>query len=129
MSPDLRIKLKNRAIDIKGNVHIPYAKLQPKDITQAASVSKDAVIVGGEQPAEEKWLINTAVRLTLGDRVHFYGFGFEGRLGGNLLLQDEPGQLTKATGEITIPEGTYRAYGQRLDVEKWTYPLYWWTIN
>lgn len=114
-SPDLQIKLKNRNIDIKGKVHIPYAKLQPKDITQAATVSSDAVIIGGEQ-TEEKWLITTSVRLTLGERVHFYGFGFEGRLGGSLLLEDEPGQLTRATGEINIPEGNYRAYGQRLEV-------------
>ena len=117
LSPDLQIQVKNRSIDIKGNVHIPYAKLQPKDVTQAETVSGDTVIIGGEQPAEEKWLINTAVRLTLGDRVHFYGFGFEGRLGGNLLLQDEPGQLTTARGEITVPEGVYRAYGQRLEIE------------
>jgi translocation and assembly module TamB len=116
-SPDLQIKLKNRNIDIKGEVHIPYAKLQPKDFTQAATVSSDAVIIGGEQTAEEKWLITTSVRLTLGERVHFYGFGFEGRLGGSLLLEDEPGQLTRATGEINIPEGNYRAYGQRLEVE------------
>jgi translocation and assembly module TamB len=116
-SPDLKIKLKNRSIDITGTVLIPYAKLQPKDITQAASISSDTVIIGGEQQPEEKWLITTAVRLTLGDRVHFYGFGFEGRLGGSLLLKDEPGQLTTATGVITIPEGNYRAYGQRLEIE------------
>ncbi len=117
VSPDLQIKLKNRNIDIKGNIHVPYAKLQPKDITQAVNVSADTVIISGEQKAEEKWQINTSVRLTLGDRVHFYGFGFEGRLGGSLLLEDEPGQLTKATGEINIPVGNYRAYGQRLEVE------------
>jgi translocation and assembly module TamB len=116
-SPDLKIKLKNRSIDISGNIDIPYAKLQPKDITQAATTSSDTVIIGGEQQPEEKWLITTEVRLTLGDRVHFYGFGFEGRLGGSLLLKDEPGQLTTATGVITIPEGNYRAYGQRLEVE------------
>jgi translocation and assembly module TamB len=117
VSPDLQIKLKNRNIDITGNVHVPYAKLQPKDVTQAAKISSDTVIIGGEQQPEEKWLINTAVRLTLGERVHFYGFGFEGRLGGSLLLEDKPGQLTRATGQITIPEGIYRAYGQRLEVE------------
>ncbi len=117
MSPDLNITLKSRAINIKGKVHIPYAKLQPKDLSQAEKVSSDTIIIGGDQPAEEKWLINTDIRLTLGERVHFYGFGFEGRLGGNVLLQDEPGQLTRATGEITVPEGVYRAYGQRLVVE------------
>ncbi len=117
VTPDLQISLQHRSIDIKGNVHIPYAKLQPKDITLAAHTSDDAVIIGGEQPAEEKWAIHTRIRLTLGDRVNFFGYGFEGRFGGNLLLTDEPGQVTKATGEINIPEGRYRAYGQRLDVE------------
>jgi len=117
ISPDLIIKIQKRTIDIKGEVHIPYAKLQPKDITTAARVSNDAVIVGGAEAKQEKWSITTGIRLTLGERVNFYGFGFEGRLGGSLLLEDEPGQLTKATGEIIIPEGRYRAYGQRLNVE------------
>lgn len=116
ITPDLQIKLKDRRIDIGGKVHIPYAKLQPKDVSRAETVSSDTVIIGGERDSEEKWLIHTAVRLTLGERIHFYGFGFEGRLGGNLLLQDEPGQLTSATGEITVPEGVYRAYGQRLEI-------------
>ncbi len=117
VSPDLQLIIQKQAIDIKGNVHIPFAKLQPKDISSAARVSEDTVIVGGKQTSEEKWSIFTAVRVTLGKRVNFFGFGFEGRFGGSLLLEDEPGQLTKATGEITIPEGRYRAYGQRLDVE------------
>jgi len=117
VSPDLQVKLQQRTIEIKGDIHIPYARLQPKDITTAARVSSDTVIVSGEQ-ASEKWLISTRVRMTLGERVNFYGFGFEGRFEGSLLLEDEPGQLTTATGELSIPEGRYRAYGQRLDVEQ-----------
>ena len=116
-SPDLQIKLKHRKIDIKGNIHIPYAKLQPKDFSTAAKVSDDAIIIGEAQAVEEKWSVFTSIRVTLGDRVNFYGFGFDGRFDGSLLLEDEPGQLTKATGELNIPEGRYRAYGQRLDVE------------
>ena len=117
VNPDLKIKLQHRTIDISGKVHVPYAKLQPKDITTAAKVSDDAVIIGGEQVVEQKWITVTRVRVTLGERVNFNGFGFEGRFGGNLLIEDEPGQLTRATGEITVPEGRYRAYGQRLEVE------------
>lgn len=117
VSPDLKIKLQNNKVDVSGQIYIPFAKLQPNDISTAARVSDDSVIIGDDVQAEKKWLINTKVRLILGDRVHFYGFGFEGRFAGNLLLQDEAGQLTKATGEITIPEGRYKAYGQRLAVE------------
>jgi len=117
VSPDLNIKLQKNTIDVQGKVHIPYAKLQPKDITTATRVSQDVVIIGSETTPEAKWLITTKIRLTLGERVNFYGYGFEGRFGGSLLLEDEPGQLTRATGEITVPEGKYQAYGQNLTVE------------
>ena len=117
VSPDLKIKLLKNRIDVSGDVHIPFAKLQPKDITTAARVSEDTVIIGYDLPPEEKWLIYTNVRLSLGERVNFYGFGFEGRFAGSLLLEDQPGQLTRATGEINVPEGRYAAYGQRLEVE------------
>jgi len=117
VSPDLQVSLKQKNIHIEGKIHIPSARLQPKDITTAVQVSEDSVIIGEDQGAEEKWLISTRVRITLGDRIHFYGFGFEGRFSGALLLHDEPGYLTTATGELSVPEGRYRAYGQRLDVE------------
>lgn len=117
VTPDLRVKIHHNIIDIQGDIHIPYAKLQPKDLTTAARVSDDVVIVNSHEKTVEKWSLFTQVRLTLGDRVTFYGFGFEGRFGGSLLLVDKPGQVTTATGELSIPEGRYRAYGQRLDVE------------
>ncbi len=115
--PDLQLKLRGRNIDISGEVHVPFARLQPKDVTTAARVSEDVVIIGGEERVEEQWQITTRVRVTLGDRVSLYGFGFEGRLGGDLLLMDSPGELTTATGEINMIEGRYSAYGQRLTVE------------
>lgn len=118
ISPDVKVKVQNRNVTITGDVHIPYARLQPKDITIAAHVSDDVIILGDEITPTEEWAVTSSVRLTLGNRVNFYGFGFEGRFGGNLLLEDEPGQSTRATGEINIPEGRYRAYGQRLDIEQ-----------
>jgi len=117
ISPKLQLNSHKRIIKITGNVDIPYAKLQPKDITTAERISDDVVIIGGDKPAEEKWLIHTKVRLLLGDRIHFMGFGFDGRLAGSLILEDEPYQVTKAVGEIKIPEGRYTAYGQNLRVE------------
>ncbi len=116
-SPKLQINIQHHRLDIKGDIHIPQAKLQPKDTTMAERVSPDAVIIGSEQPSEERWTITTRVRLTLGDRVTFYGFGFEGRFGGSLLLEDQPGQVSTATGELSVLEGHYRAYGQNLSIE------------
>jgi len=117
VSPDLQISLQKNNININGEMHIPYAKLQPKNVSSAARLSDDVKFTGEHETPDEKWLINTRIRLTLGQRIHFYGYGFEGRFGGNLLLEDKPGQPTKALGEIKVEEGRYTAYGQRLTVE------------
>jgi translocation and assembly module TamB len=116
-SPDLTITVEGRNISIEGDLQVPFAKLQPRDISTATRVSNDTVIIGGEQQVEESWLVSTRVNVTLGERVTFFGFGFEGRLGGRLLVEDAPGRLSTGTGEIIIHEGRYRAYGQRLDIE------------
>jgi len=117
ISPDLRVKLQHQSIDIQGDLIVPYARLEPKDITTAASVSDDTVVVGGEEAPQQKWLVATRINLVLGDRIDFFGFGFEGKLGGKLLVEEEPGQLARGTGSVKILEGRYRAYGQRLDIE------------
>ena len=116
-SPDLVVRLEHRSIDISGDLYIPFARIEPRDLTTAQQVSNDTVIVGQEQAEESKWRITTRINLILGERVTLYGFGFEGRLAGRLQVEEEPGKPTVGTGEITIPEGRYRAYGQRLDIE------------
>jgi len=117
VTPDLVVKLEHQTIDIQGDLLIPYAKLQPKDITTAARVSDDTVILGGDEVPEPKWLVTTRINVVLGERVTFFGFGFEGQLGGQLLVEEKPGQVASGTGTINIVEGRYRAYGQRLDIE------------
>ena len=117
VSPDLVVELQNRNIDIRGDLLVPYAKLQPRDVTLAAQVSNDAVIIDSTEEPRPRWQISTRINLILGDRVNFFGYGFEGKLGGNLLIEEAAGQLTRGIGEINIPEGRYRAYGQRLDIE------------
>jgi len=116
-SPDLTITIEGQSIHIEGDLLVPFAKLQPVDVSSAVRVSNDSVIIGGEKVDEERWQVSTRVNVILGERVTFFGFGFEGRLGGRLLVEDAPGQVSTGTGEITIQEGRYRAYGQRLDIE------------
>ena len=118
VTPDLQVNIKQRNIHISGDLYIPFARLEPKDITTATRVSDDVVIVGSDQKPEEKWAITSRVRVIPGDRVKFYGFGFECRFEGSLLLEDSPGQPTRATGDINVPEGRYKAYGQNLEIEQ-----------
>lgn len=118
VSPDLAIRTRRREIHVEGEIRVPQARIQPRDVSRAVSVSDDLVLAESPEAAPEKWQIHTRIRLALGDRIHFYGYGFEGRIGGNLLLTDKPRALTMASGELTVEEGRYRAYGQRLEVER-----------
>jgi len=116
VSPDLTIRAQPYQVEIEGTLEIPYARIEPRDVSSAVRVSDDVIIVGQEQVASNRWRVVSRVRLVLGDRVHFFGYGFEGRLGGALLIEESTGQPTRASGEITVTDGRYRAYGQRLDV-------------
>jgi len=118
VSPNLYLTMQHKNITITGEVDVPNAKLKPSDITSADHVSPDAVIGKIENQTDDKWSVTTNVNVTLGKKVTFNGFGFEGKLSGKLKIIDEPQQPTKAIGEILVSEGRYRAYGQKLDVEQ-----------
>jgi translocation and assembly module TamB len=54
----------------------------------------------------------------IGDDVEVRVPGFRGKPEGSILAIDEPGQATRATGELRVREGIYRAYGQDLQIEQ-----------
>jgi len=118
VSPDLDINLNNRDVMLKGRILIPYARLQQKTIRSTAQVSEDAVIVNAEHPPEPSWRLSADVRVSLGDQVTYSGFGFDGRMTGAVTVKTEPGQLATALGELSVAEGRYLAYRQRLDIER-----------
>ncbi|HSH30006.1 MAG TPA: translocation/assembly module TamB domain-containing protein [Thiohalobacter sp.] len=116
VSPDLELKLQPPRIDLAGRVHVPEARLAPRDFSGAVGPSRDVVVVTGDAPPTRRWQVHTRVTLSLGEAVMFEGFGLTGRLAGQIELIDEPGQLTRARGELQVVDGSYAAYGQTLDI-------------
>lgn len=118
VSPDLKITLKQRRIDAEGVVRIPDAKLQPKDISSAKLPSDDVLIEGAPPPETGQWQIYSNIRLILSERIFLSGYGFDGRITGNVLLKTEAGKPPIGVGELSVVEGRYSAYGQRLQIER-----------
>jgi translocation and assembly module TamB len=123
VSPKLEAEVRGRRVDLSGEITVPRGDIKPKELPKGTvAVSQDVVIVGknGEQQAarESRWAIHTRIRLIVGDKVKFDGFGLRGRLVGNVLLVDEPKKLTVGRGDLGIENGTYRAYGQNLAIER-----------
>ena len=118
-SPELELVLSGRRVDLTGEIRIPYARIQPRKLPASTlTVSPDQIIIDRERPRARPdfYEIYTRVRFTLGDDVFFDGLGLQGQLKGGLLAISEPGRPARATGELSIADGKYRAYGQDLTI-------------
>ena len=121
ISPDLTIKSHARRTDIEGDVVVPFARVRPRKLPESSvSSTSDLVVVGGDKPVEEvePSTLYSSVRIVLGDRVNFEGFGLRADLKGELLVIDEPSRPVIGRGRIGVTQGTYRGYGQDLKIER-----------
>ena len=118
-SPDLDFKIESQRIEVTGAVKVPYAKIVPKDLTNAVRASSDEMLVGAEpEDPSKRFEVVSGISLTLGDKVTLDTFGLTARLTGTLALRDGTDNVTRGTGELSIEEGKYTAYGRRLDIER-----------
>jgi len=120
-SPQLDVSLNGKRIDVTGQIVVPRADIRPRKLPgSAVTASPDQVIIQEGTPVETAaaYPVYATVRFTLGDAVRFDGLGLTGRLGGSILAVDEPGQPTRASGEMNIRDGKYKAYGQDLEIRR-----------
>lgn len=116
-SPDLSLSISPGSAELSGDLVIPEAELAPLEFNSSVSPSRDVEIVGAEAPPTETLATDVNVRVKLGDDVRITGLGFEGRLTGDLAVAGDAGEILTGNGEITITDGIYEAYGQKLTVD------------
>jgi translocation and assembly module TamB len=98
---------------------VPYARIQPKDITGAVRTSPDEVIVGSESEASnERFTVLSTITLTLGDRVNVDALGLTARLAGSVTIRNGFDAITRGTGELSVAEGRYAAFARQLDIKR-----------
>lgn len=122
VSPDLEVAVTPSRVDVTGRVTIPEAAITPRDLPDSGvqTVSGDQVIVtdDSDEPTAVARAVNADVEVVLGDKVRIEGFGLKANLTGNLEVVQAPGDEPTGTGEIRIVDGSYRAYGQNLDIQE-----------
>ena len=119
-SPDLRIARAEGAFTISGSVAIPSASIKVEKLPGQgpARASPDVVIVDEPPKAEIAPLaMNADIEVTLGDDVKVAGYGFDGKVHGQLAVHVRPGQTATGRGAVQVT-GTYTAYGQNLTIER-----------
>ncbi|UCF31130.1 MAG: translocation/assembly module TamB domain-containing protein [bacterium] len=119
ISPDLTVGIGPGEIAVAGTVTVPVARVEPPDVSLTTAPSEDVRVVDRE-PAEraDQLRLRAEVTVVLGKKVEFTGFGLSGLIEGEVTALEEPGAYTTGRGEIRVAEGRYRAFGQRLTIER-----------
>lgn len=117
-SPDLDFAITGRRIEVTGKVLVPYAKIAPKNFTNAVRASDDEVIVGAEpDDPSKRFEVVSDIGLALGDRITIDTLGLSAKLGGGIQIKSGYDAITRANGELDIERGKYMAYGRLLDID------------
>ena len=120
VNPDLTVKYADgdAAIQVAGTVTVPEARMQLEILDRGASVSPDVVILDPvEANAPRSLPMDLDLELVAGDKVRLRGFGLDGLTRGRLHIRAVPGREVLARGELQV-EGTYVAYGQKLQITR-----------
>jgi translocation and assembly module TamB len=119
-SPDINFEINDKQVVVKGEVVIPEARLQPKEIVGAVQTSADARFKSDEVFDRQNgvWTISSDVRIRLGDDVNFDGLGLQGKLGGAVATRLRSGDTPAGSGELSVNGGSYEIYGQKLDIKR-----------
>lgn len=122
LSPDIKVSASNNVIELTGNAVIPWARANIKRLPETATqVSPDVVIVDEQSlqdGQEEQLKILTNLNLSLGDDVRFNGFGLNSKLAGKINLLKETQRQFFTSGFVSVVDGSYKAYGQTLTIER-----------
>ncbi|MDR0280477.1 MAG: translocation/assembly module TamB [Paucimonas sp.] len=117
VAPDLKISLQGERLAVSGKVLVPKGKITVRELPPSTvKVSEDTVIVG-HQTEEGKPPMQVAMDIDVQvgqDKLSFSGFGLTANLLGHVHIGDN----LDTRGELSLADGRYRAYGQRLTIRR-----------
>jgi len=132
VSGDTRIASRAAELQWTGKIRADEGLIELRG-GEAPSLPGDVVIVdasapqapaGGDAAEAETGRSGSALKLgadlevDLGDRIRVRGSGVDARLAGTLRLRGTLPDAPRATGTVRIRDGTYTAYGQKLEISR-----------
>ncbi|WP_319928105.1 autotransporter assembly complex protein TamB [Vreelandella zhuhanensis] len=145
-APDLRIRVTSDLLQVRGNVDIPWARLEVGDIPASAiSPSQDEIIITqrdereaelaaeraaaaatrnegpdtSEELAQTGIMVDVLITLSLGPDMMISAYGLESGLSGTLEVRQEGGAL-QLFGDVNLVDGRFKAFGQDLLIRRGT---------
>ena len=120
-SPDLKLRISAGEFDVSGNIVIPFARTEIRDLPgNAVPRSKDVIVHAPERGVnpQDETIVTGDIEVLLGDDVRFKGFGLDSRLNGTLRLKQDRGGNLAAAGMVRVQDGFLTGYGKELRVDR-----------
>ena len=117
VAPDLNLRLIDDKLAVTGKVLVPKGKIVVRELPPSTvKVSDDTVIVGHQTEAgKPPMAMAMDIDVVVGqDKLSFSGFGLTANLLGHVHIGDN----MDTRGELSLADGRYRAYGQRLTIRR-----------
>lgn len=117
VAPDLKIAVKDEKLSIGGKVLVPKGAITIRELPPSTvKLSEDAVIIGHQtEEGKPPMAIAMDVNVEVGqEKLSFSGFGLTANLAGHVHIGDN----LDTRGELSLNDGRYRAYGQRLTIRR-----------
>ena len=121
ISPDLRLELQSEQLALTGGILVPSGRIKVKTLPQeSVRLSDDVVVLDDPNASQVKRALplSLALEVTLLDDVKIEAFGLKADLEGTLAIKQSVNQPLSGHGSIDLREGTYRAFGQNLLINK-----------
>ena len=120
ISPDLNIKIDNNSISVQGELAIPSAFVAAGGDAGVVGESPDVIVLNETEAVPETETninVDLGIKVILGD-VKVKAGQFNGGLGGELTIEQLPGNLPTGSGVIEVVSGDFLVYGQKLTMER-----------
>lgn len=122
LTTDVTCEASSDLIKLDGAISIPWAKVSVSKLPASAVDVPDDVVRLDRPRAKKKAAgkpipIESNLRIHIGDDVRVEAMGLKARLTGNLNVIQDNGTLG-LTGQISVPTGSFKAYGQDLLVRR-----------
>lgn len=121
VTPDVEASISLQNLNLSGSIQINQARITVNDLpTGAISASADEEIIEANQVAvrvRTPLKIESSLVIHLGDDVNLSAFGLKSELQGDVTVTQNDQNLGLA-GTIKLIDGTFKAYGQDLVINK-----------
>lgn len=120
-SPSIKITFKKPTLFINGSIDIPKATISPQKFDTVTTLPATVIVTRGNARIipTKSWLeLWMKLKLSLGDAINLDVKGLTGNVTGNISIIGKPNLPVTATGELTIVNGKYAAYGEKLNIDK-----------